>query len=91
MIFRITRASVLDVLDEDFVRTAEAKGLTASVIRGRHVLRNAMLPGRHRHRPAGRCLLAGAVLTETVFSFPGIGDALYQSLHETRTTPCCRC
>ncbi len=44
VIFRITRASVLDTLDADFVRTAEAKGLTARVIRGRHVLRNAMLP-----------------------------------------------
>ena len=44
VIFRITRASVLDVLDEDYVRTAEAKGLTAQVIRSRHVLRNAMLP-----------------------------------------------
>jgi peptide/nickel transport system permease protein len=44
VIFRITRASVLDTLDADFVRTAEAKGLTAKVIRSRHVLRNAMLP-----------------------------------------------
>jgi peptide/nickel transport system permease protein len=53
VIFRITRASVLDVLDEDYVRTAEAKGLTARVIRGRHVLRNAMLPVHH-HRPPDR-------------------------------------
>ncbi len=44
VIFRITRASVLDILDADYVRTAEAKGLTARTIRGRHVLRNAMLP-----------------------------------------------
>ena len=54
IIFRITRASVLDVLDEDYVRTAEAKGLTRKVIRGRHVLRNAMLPVVDDHRPAGR-------------------------------------
>ena len=73
VIFRITRASVLDILDEDFVRTAEAKGLTASVIRGRHVLRNAMLPVVTTIGLQVGGLLAGAVLTETVFSFPGIG------------------
>lgn len=44
MIFRITRASVLEVLDEDFVRTAQAKGLSHRVVRGRHVMRNALLP-----------------------------------------------
>ncbi|MBD5830227.1 ABC transporter permease, partial [Janibacter melonis] len=44
MIFRITRASVLDVLDEDYVRTAQSKGLGSRVIRGRHVMRNALLP-----------------------------------------------
>ena len=44
VIVRITRARVLDVLDEDYVRTAEAKGLTPGVIRSRHVLRNALLP-----------------------------------------------
>ena len=54
MIFRITRASVLDVLDEDFVRTAEAKGLTTRTIRDRHVLRNAMLPVVTVDRPADR-------------------------------------
>ena len=44
VIFRITRASVLDVVDEDYVRTAKSKGLTPRVIRGRHILRNALLP-----------------------------------------------
>jgi peptide/nickel transport system permease protein len=76
VIFRITRASVLDVLDEDYVRTAEAKGLTAKVIRGRHVLRNAMLPVVTIIGLQTGALLAGAVLTETVFSFRGVGDAL---------------
>jgi peptide/nickel transport system permease protein len=76
VIFRITRASVLDVLDEDYVRTAEAKGLTAQVIRGRHVLRNAMLPVVTTVGLQVGALLSGAVLTETVFSIRGIGDAL---------------
>ncbi|HEX8781300.1 MAG TPA: ABC transporter permease [Nocardioides sp.] len=76
VIFRITRASVLEVLDEDYVRTAEAKGLTAGVIRGRHVLHNAMLPVVTTIGLQVGGLLAGAVLTETVFAFPGVGDAL---------------
>jgi peptide/nickel transport system permease protein len=76
VIFRITRASVLDVLDEDYVRTAEAKGLTKQVIRGRHVLRNAMLPVVTTIGLQVGALLAGAVLTEKVFAFGGIGEAL---------------
>ncbi|MCA1782839.1 MAG: ABC transporter permease [Dermatophilaceae bacterium] len=79
VIFRITRASVLDVLDEDYVRTAEAKGLTAGTIRGRHVLRNAMLPVLTIIGLQVGALLAGAILTETVFNFPGIGEALARS------------
>ena len=79
VIFRITRASVLDVLDEDYVRTAEAKGLTGRVIRRRHVLRNAMLPVVTTIGLSAGGLLAGAVLTETVFAYPGIGDALIRA------------
>jgi peptide/nickel transport system permease protein len=82
VIFRITRASVLDTLDADYVRTAESKGLTASVIRGRHVMRNAMLPVITTIGLQVGGLLAGATLTETVFSFPGIGLALYESFIE---------
>lgn len=82
VIFRITRASVLDVLDEDYVRTAEAKGLTVRVIRARHVLRNAMLPVVTTIGLQIGGLLAGAVLTETVFSFPGVGDALAIAFRE---------
>ncbi len=82
VIFRITRAAVLDVLDEDYVRTAEAKGLTSRVIRGRHVLRNAMLPVTTTIGLQVGALLAGAVLTETVFSFPGLGDALAISFRD---------
>ncbi len=76
VIFRITRASVLDVLDEDYVRTAESKGLTARVIRGRHVLRNALLPVVTTIGLQVGALLTGAILTERVFAFPGLGEAL---------------
>ncbi len=76
VIFRITRASVLDVMDEDFVRTAQSKGLTQRVIRGRHILRNALLPVVTTIGLQVGGLFAGAVLTETVFSFGGIGETL---------------
>ncbi|CCH27576.1 ABC transporter permease [Actinosynnema sp. NPDC047251] len=76
VVFRITRAAVLDVLEEDYVRTAESKGLTAPTIRRRHVLRNAMLPVVTTIGLQTGALLAGAVLTEKVFSLPGVGQAL---------------
>jgi peptide/nickel transport system permease protein len=76
VIFRITRASVLDVMDEDYVRTAESKGLTNKVIRGRHILRNALLPVVTTIGLQTGGLLVGAVLTEKVFSWGGIGEAL---------------
>ncbi|CAM3560187.1 ABC transporter permease [Stackebrandtia soli] len=76
IIVRMTRASVLEVLGEDYVRTAESKGLRESTIRGRHVLRNAMLPVMTTIGLLTGSLLSGAVLTETVFAFPGIGSFL---------------
>jgi peptide/nickel transport system permease protein len=80
VIMRITRASVLEVAQEDFVRTAESKGLTRRVIRGRHVMRNAMLPVATTIGLLTGGLLSGAVLTETVFAFNGIGSFLVQSI-----------
>lgn len=76
VIFRITRAAVLEVLDEDYVRTAESKGLTNRVIRGRHILRNALLPVVTTIGLQTGGLLVGAVLTERVFSYTGLGEAL---------------
>lgn len=76
VIFRITRASVLEVLNEDYVRTAESKGLSERIIRGRHILRNALLPVVTTIGLQVGALLTGAVLTETVFAYPGLGDAL---------------
>ena len=80
VIFRITRASVLDVLDEDYVRTAEAKGMTSSVVTRRHILRNALLPVSTTLGLQAGALLSGAVLTETVFSINGIGSYLFDAV-----------
>jgi peptide/nickel transport system permease protein len=80
IVVRITRASVLDVLNEDYVRTAHAKGLAPSTIRGRHVLRNALLPVVTTVGLYTGLLLSGAVLTETVFAFNGIGQYLFDAI-----------
>ncbi|MEV8438821.1 ABC transporter permease [Actinosynnema sp. NPDC051121] len=86
VIVRITRASVLDVLNEDFVRTANAKGLQATLIRRRHVLRNAMLPVSTTIGLQTGLLLGGAVLTERVFVWGGLGSLLAQGI-ERRDYP----
>lgn len=87
IITRITRASVLDVVHEDYVRTAEAKGLARGVIRQRHVLRNAMLPVVTIIGLQTGLLLSGAILTETVFAIPGMGsfmkDAIFKHDYST--------
>jgi peptide/nickel transport system permease protein len=83
IIMRITRAATLDVQNEDYVRTARAKGLSPHVVDRRHVLRNALLPVSTIIGLQTGLLLSGAVLTETVFAFPGMGswlrDAIYNS------------
>jgi peptide/nickel transport system permease protein len=73
IITRITRASVLDVANEDYVRTARAKGLTERRVDGRHIMRNAWLPVVTVIGLQVGGLLAGAVITETVFSWGGVG------------------
>ncbi|HEX5467661.1 MAG TPA: ABC transporter permease [Gaiellaceae bacterium] len=80
IIARITRASVLDVQNEDYVRTARAKGLAPRAVDFRHVLRNAMLPISTIVGLQVGLLLSGAVLTETVFAFPGIGSWLVDAI-----------
>ncbi|SRR6266498_2704330 len=81
IIARITRAAVLDVQNEDYVRTARAKGLAPIIVDGRHVLRNALLPISTIIGLQTGLLLSGAVLTETVFAYPGMGfwlrDAIF--------------
>ena len=80
IIVRITRASVLDVVNEDYVRTANAKGLATSTVRRRHIIRNALLPVSTTIGLQTGLLLSGAVLTETVFAFGGVGSALRDAI-----------
>ncbi len=82
IIVRITRAAVLDVVNEDYVRTAEAKGLSQSTIRRRHVLRNALLPVSTTIGLQTGLLLSGAILTETVFAFSGVGRFVADAIRE---------
>ncbi|MBL1065391.1 ABC transporter permease [Streptomyces sp. 7-21] len=86
VIVRMTRASVLEVLGEDYVRTAESKGLTRNTVRTRHVMRNALLPVVTAIGLLTGQLLSGAVLTESVFSFGGIGSFIRDAI-ETRDYP----
>lgn len=77
---RMTRSSVLEVSQMDFVKTARAKGLNEGVIRRRHILRNALLPVVTLAGLQAGQLVGGAVLTETVFAWPGIGRLMFESL-----------
>jgi peptide/nickel transport system permease protein len=77
---RITRASVIEVSNEDYVRTARAKGLTERRVNDRHIMRNAWLPVTTVIGLETGALLAGAVLTETVFSWNGVGSWVVSSI-----------
>jgi peptide/nickel transport system permease protein len=77
---RMTRSSMLDVLQEDYIRTAHAKGLVEQVVLFRHALKNAFLPIITVIGLQTGTLMAGAVLTETIFSWPGIGKWIYDSI-----------
>jgi len=83
---RITRASVLDVQNEDYVRTARAKGVGAHTVDRRHIFRNAMLPVVTIIGLQAGLLLSGAILTETVFAIPGMGTWLAGAI-ESRDYP----
>src|SRR6266566_3369857 len=80
IITRITRAAVLDVQNEDYVRTARAKGLPPQTVDRRHVLRNALLPVTTVIGLQTGLLLSGAVLTETIFAYPGMGSWLRDAI-----------
>jgi dipeptide transport system permease protein len=81
VIARMTRSSMLEVLSEDYVRTARAKGLSPLRVIGLHALRNALLPVVTVIGLSVSSLLAGAVLTETIFSWPGVGHWLIDSIN----------
>jgi len=79
-IARITRSSVLDALNEDYVRTAQAKGMSPLVVHYRHVLRNALVPIITIIGAEAGALLTGSFIIETVFSVPGIGRLFVQGI-----------
>ena len=80
IIARMTRSSMLEVLNQDFIRTARAKGLIERAVVLKHALRNALVPVVTVIGLQFGALLAGTVITETVFSWPGIGSLLVQSI-----------
>jgi peptide/nickel transport system permease protein len=79
---RLTRTQMLDVLNEDFIRTARAKGVPERAVIGRHALRNVLLPVVTVFGIDLGALLGGAIITETVFSMPGVGALLIGAVHQ---------
>ena len=77
---RLARASMLDVLGSDYIRTARSKGLSQRVVVYKHALKNAMLPVVTMAGLQFSQLIAGAVVVETVFSWPGIGQLAFNSI-----------
>ena len=81
VIARQTRSAMLEVLSEDYVRTARAKGLSPLRINGLHALRNALIPVITVIGLSVGTLMAGAILTETIFSWPGVGKWMVESIN----------
>jgi ABC-type dipeptide/oligopeptide/nickel transport system permease component len=80
MVARMTRSSVLEVLREDYVRTARAKGVAEQLVVAKHALRNAAIPVLTLLGLQAGQLMGGAVLTETVFSWPGLGRLMVKAI-----------
>jgi peptide/nickel transport system permease protein len=80
IVTRITRSSILEVMRQDYITTARAKGLSERSVIWRHILRNAMITIVTILGLQLGALLNGSVITETVFSYPGIGDLLIQAI-----------
>jgi peptide/nickel transport system permease protein len=80
VIARMTRSAMLDVLDQDFVRTARAKGMRSGTVIFKHALRNALVPIVTVAGVTAGVLLSGAVVIETVFSLPGVGRLIVGSI-----------
>ncbi|MCC5882808.1 MAG: ABC transporter permease [Halomonas sp.] len=79
---RMTRASMLEASQQDYVKTARAKGLSPGVIQRRHILRNALLPIITLAGLQAGQMVGGAILTETVFAWPGIGRLMFEALQQ---------
>lgn len=82
MLARMTRSSLLEVLREDYMQTARAKGLSPAVVVFKHGLRNALLPVITVAGIQFGALLAGAIITEKVFARPGLGTLLYEAIRQ---------
>jgi oligopeptide transport system permease protein len=82
LLTRITRASVLDVSRQDFIRTARAKGLREELMIRRHLLKNALIPVVTVMGPILAFLLVGSLIVETIFSVPGVGRLLVQGISQ---------
>jgi peptide/nickel transport system permease protein len=80
IIARMTRSSMLDILDQDYIRTARAKGMRSGTVVFKHALRNAMVPILTTVGLTTGALLSGAVVIETVFSLPGVGRLIIESI-----------
>ena len=80
IIARMTRASMLEILSQDYIRTARAKGLSSFKVYGKHALKNALLPILTIAGMNFAGLLGGAVITETVFNWPGIGRLIVDAV-----------
>ncbi len=81
VVARMTRSSMLEVLGEDYIRTGRAKGLSEARVIGLHALRNALIPVVTVIGLQTGTLLGGAILTETIFSWPGVGKWLLESIN----------
>jgi peptide/nickel transport system permease protein len=79
LVTRVTRSSMLDALSQDYLRTARAKGIPEAGVVARHALRNALIPTVTVLGLAYGGLLSGAVMTETIFAWPGLGRYAFQS------------
>lgn len=82
MLARMSRASMLEVLSEDFIRTAKAKGLANRLVFFKHALRNALIPVVTLVGLQFGAVLAGTVITEKIFNWPGVGLLLLDSIHQ---------
>ena len=80
IIARLTRSTMLDILGQDYIRTARAKGLVEGHVVFRHGLKNALIPIVTVVGVQAGYLLGGAVLTETVFAWPGVGTLMVQGI-----------
>jgi len=80
LLSRLTRGAMLEVLDQDYVRTARAKGLTNRTVYMRHALRNALIPVLTLMGPLFASLVTGSIIIESIFGLPGIGSAFISSV-----------